>query len=888
MVTINKKLGNGFVFNNVNSTLDQDHYFGGHTKTIELSIRGAPGQISGSTVLNTGTIFNGIAYNNDLNTLYVCGQHQVTSTLSGVLGSWWVLSSSDQGNTWGIVDDYLSPTESSSSAEDICYDFLSASMLIAGWHTTTGAHTENNSQINGLIRSIRLSGTVFTSRDYIEVSASETKFLWVDAASANGYVYNIQSNPTAFAHFAGGYTLSSSGYTSSKAFVAARTFSVPRWSSLSSSFSSGTAGQINAVFYDGKANAFDVSRCSVGGFISVTGSMSQSYLAHDIAGAFVVDLTGSAVYNGIYSNYNTFIPTSGNFASDFFLDGPLTGSDIILYGCGYLTSSAGKSWFLRKDINKHKYLTRIFSSTIDVFDLNGSDSVANKIIVDDVFYVATGHAGINAIVCKNKGTNTYVVGYHKKDQSAKKYWTIRRSFNELDRKYNTDSTGSWANVEIISEGNDNEAKNGCFDVNGNLYVCGQINGVGVVRKYMSASLVKNALQPFTITGSQEIVLKQEIYDRSNNPITKYTDRLSSSFGLGILSSSGNNLLYPRMSFMVSCSNGIFNESEFSVKFKDDHSSVFKTFQEFRNFGDFFYQKDGWYKFESSFLSSSETLAPSMEFFSSSVNWMITGSGDDIYYTFKDFRIDFLAPMTNAGVEYYKKLDNQFVNKKSSYFNFNLLKPNTLLSKGNYTEFPHAAGIYQMPNMIIGTQTTGKVGTTEDNIIQAKYVGSVVNVFWPKQDVASSVRGFGDFSSGQKAGKLTTKFIPGQEFNVTEFDHLSLYCYLRKETSGTLDNISIIVERKPLHGVGYATDQSIEYAVSGSKTSATLRDVEFNKAIDYGDLSIAEIGYPIDIPLENVKFLRISAKQTNGQSSDVNKNLIVWGRLINSNKNHNET
>lgn len=201
---------------------------------------------------------------------------------------------------------------------------------------------------------------------------------------------------------------------------------------------------------------------------------------------------------------------------------------------------------------------------------------------------------------------------------------------------------------------------------------------------------------------------------------------------------------------------------------------------------------------------------------------------------------------------------------------------------NVSEFAHDAGLGQMRNLVLGTTDSGKIGTNEDAIIQVTHFGSVVHVMWPSQPQQSiPVAGFGDFSIGQRAGKLTKQFESGDTIDVTEFDHLALYCYLQKRVSGTLDNVEIQVQRRPLKSTGFAIDQTIEYINSGSVSVAELKDLTFKKEIDYGDLSIKEIAYPIDIPLVNIKELRITAKHTVGQSDEENKNLIVWGRLIKS-------
>lgn len=207
---------------------------------------------------------------------------------------------------------------------------------------------------------------------------------------------------------------------------------------------------------------------------------------------------------------------------------------------------------------------------------------------------------------------------------------------------------------------------------------------------------------------------------------------------------------------------------------------------------------------------------------------------------------------------------------------------------NISEFPHAGGLFQMRNLVLGTTYSGKLGTSDTDIIQVSHIGSVVKVMWPKQDgISRPIKGYGDFSAGERPGKLSTTFQPGEAIECTEFDHLALYCYLSKEASGSIDDVIITVERKPLTDNAFAVDQSVDYAISGSKTEARLRDIEYKKQIDYGDLSINKIGYPIDIPLTNTKQVRISARHRLGQA-EVNKNFIVWGRFIKSSKETNET
>ena len=208
---------------------------------------------------------------------------------------------------------------------------------------------------------------------------------------------------------------------------------------------------------------------------------------------------------------------------------------------------------------------------------------------------------------------------------------------------------------------------------------------------------------------------------------------------------------------------------------------------------------------------------------------------------------------------------------------------------NISEWPHSSGLFQMKNIVIGTTTSGKVGNSDQSIVQVKHIGSTVKIMWPRQGSAdSSVLGYGDLSQGQSIGKLTNILDPGDFIDVTDFDHMSLYCYLQKQTSGTLDDIVIQVERKPLTNIGFTTEQTISYGLSGSFSEGRLRDLQFKKQIDYGDLSIREIGFPIDVPLLNVKQVRISVRHLNGQADDKNANFIVYGRFIKSNANQTET
>jgi hypothetical protein len=203
---------------------------------------------------------------------------------------------------------------------------------------------------------------------------------------------------------------------------------------------------------------------------------------------------------------------------------------------------------------------------------------------------------------------------------------------------------------------------------------------------------------------------------------------------------------------------------------------------------------------------------------------------------------------------------------------------------NISEFPHHGGLFQMPNIVLGTKDTGRYGKTDDAIIQVKYHGSVVRILWPKQDTDSYVKGIGDLAKGSSPGKLLTEWQPGEWFDVTQFDHMTLYNYAMVQESGTMDYISLRVERKPLTNVGPTIDQAVELQISSAFSIEEIsKDLIRTKQIDYGDTSIRERSWALDIPLTNTKEIRLSARFKNGQTNDLNKSFISYGRFIDSKK-----
>ena len=206
---------------------------------------------------------------------------------------------------------------------------------------------------------------------------------------------------------------------------------------------------------------------------------------------------------------------------------------------------------------------------------------------------------------------------------------------------------------------------------------------------------------------------------------------------------------------------------------------------------------------------------------------------------------------------------------------------------NISEFPHSSGLFQMPNIVLGTKTSGKAGKTDDSIVQKRFIGSFVRVLWPKQEDADSK----GYEIARQPGKLLTTWEPGEIVDIDGkgFDHLALNCAASTLVSGTMDSILVRVETRGLNSSGFMIDQTIEQTISSSfESEALLRDDVFRKQIDYGDVSLTERSWKINVPLENVKEIRISCRQKAGQSEEKNKQFIVMGRFITKSKDHNET
>jgi hypothetical protein len=261
---------------------------------------------------------------------------------------------------------------------------------------------------------------------------------------------------------------------------------------------------------------------------------------------------------------------------------------------------------------------------------------------------------------------------------------------------------------------------------------------------------------------------------------------------------------------------------------------------------------------------------------------ITNSGGSNYVVEK-MELKYNGFLSVNGVSYFRNIDNQHTDRIMSYYKFVDNNNDRGTFYKNWREFPHSMGHFQMPYLVNGYSDAGTIGTTEDDIVQVRHIGSKVEIMWPNQQTTNvSTIGLGDMSTTQKIGILSTDFVVGKSVNVEGYDHMSLFCYALKRETGTKDYIETIIERKPLNSLPFASEPMVEYGTSGSFATAELKTLVYKHEVDYSDLSDVEVSYIIDVPLTNTKEIRIKCRHANGQVAN-NSNYIVWSRFIDTNK-----
>ena len=829
MVFVNNKVGNGFLMNSMNSSMDNEHYFDGAKKNVELKYKfvsfsssalfTGSGGFSDFKKDSSGTLFaaynknisspgsgsvlksidNGVSWQyifssaSSCNKLHIDSQDRIYvagTTRRSSAFMWMVARSSDHGDTWSIVDTLpTSGTLSGGASEAHCIATTPSGIIFAG-----GASGS--------------SGIVAASDYFIIRSSSDDGVTWgivelFSGASLGGVCRDIMAYDNDIVYAVGGYTGPGTG---TKHWLVRKTSTggaTGSWETIEDIVGLTDVGSADHA----RAECIDISPS---GAVYVGGSSGSA--AAVVTGLFVrKSHVTSSVFNTINIMTGTYDTNAANKTSinDIIVD---RNNESQIYAVGGMWNNYGFA-----SVNVPFFVVQ--KSEDYGVSWNTLNCAVAPLTSSVVSVYSSGAAGIfdnnNFIVGGYYGSNGITIKYHQN--------VYVDSFNL------TSSFGRSARLsplKLLTDGNDSVI--------------------------VTSSFISNV-----IPSDSETIISLE----DANLSFEY-------FITGTLESV----------FLVS---GNLAAQGINVYFKDDDStSKWFSNTDISKKGKYVLLSDKFIRYNFDFVTDGKYYPPRIRL--NNVAPLVEFRNNSGSFVIRNVELSFKHPLSNDGVKYYKNLDNQHNKKITSY------KKYKKFDFKQYYDFPHSSGLFQMPNVLLGTTYSGKIGNTEDSIIQTKYIGSVVKVMWPKQDsIDKPIRGFGDFSAGERAGKLTTTFDPGDSVDVTEFDHMTLYCYLSKEVSGTLDDIIISVERKPIKSNPFAIDQAISYSLSGSKTEALLTDIEYKKQIDYGDLSINKIGFPIDIPLTNTKEVRVSVKHRLGQSEQ-NKNFIAWGRFIKSDKNTNET
>jgi len=869
VVFVNKKLGNGFVINAIDSTKDQEHYFGGHKKYVPLVVRFLSGTTSVGdepiSAITTGDIGGDTALLFAASGSFISFEYSVETTGSNNVecaGAVLTGSSAEQFFGFSVPRERLCLEV---SVEFSCSDYAIG-------------------QPYGIEREL-----FFNLKDFNGYDSDSGRWRGYKESGPNGKYYPK-------------YESIGDGW-----YRSTYTFPVQEYPTFSLDVSDFTlfvqeginqVAQTRTLWFRNMKCSFlqDLEGSGVEKFKILDNQFAENeslYINRNI----MPKVEASPLREISYYGWQDFVILE-SFAFNIF-DAYIRGIAIdesrnILYACGNTVQGGQNSWFVVRSINKG-----ISWTTVDGMALSGAawdiavDSGGGVYVCGEEVITGTnknwivrkstdGSSGSFETVDSFNRNNTYDAAFGIAVDSGGNVYVCGReqdadSINWIVRKSTDGSSGSFVFVDYVSNSLSNEANDICVDSNDNVYVCGYETGPSlsndwIVRKSTNGSSGSfgyvdhvhrdngaDVAWGICVNSSDNVYVcgYETVTDESTNWIVrKSTDGSSGSFGY-IDSYDAENGIDLASKLHTDSSDNVYVCGYITTSGGTTQGVVRKS-------------TDG-----------SSGSFEVVDYFSGSASHIFIDSKDYIYVCGQRAKKGILRVgklRANSASLGPRMLATSFGYVFSEFSG----TTNERFKLNNISEFPHSSGIFQMKNVALGTIDSGKVGKTDDSIIQVSYFGSVVHIVWPQQDRGDSfVKGYGSFSSGQRPGKLVSSWSTGSFFDVTEYDHLSLYAYLVKQISGTLDNVDIRIERRPLHDSPFAIDQAVEYSTTGSDAYATYRDLIHTKEIDYGDLSIKEIGWPIDIPLTNVKEIRISARHRNGQTEDVNKNFIVWGRLIKS-------
>ena len=312
------------------------------------------------------------------------------------------------------------------------------------------------------------------------------------------------------------------------------------------------------------------------------------------------------------------------------------------------------SHVLGGDVNSGEKFRSSFSDGIEIVDRSVNDNpfFRNKISGDQQDEINNPNVGLN---WKNE-------------------WARRAEIDLRDKNFDYTlggyRTGSFIHPKI---GQNAFVINGLQTARNNEhYFTGYRKNVKLVAWGLSGSIQQliTSTRLFHLTGANGLELSQSLFD--GNDVLVETGSFLSNFNqtFSTIENRFDSVIY----FRASGSNTAFNQTEFTVEFKDDNSPIWTNYKEIsRSSGSYLTIEDvndpGWRQYR--LFLDHETVLPRFALNRDKVMFRISSSAGKTY-AFKDFRLEFNEQLTVDGVQKYVNLDNQFNPNILSNLNRNVM------------------------------------------------------------------------------------------------------------------------------------------------------------------------------------------------------------------------
>lgn len=227
---------------------------------------------------------------------------------------------------------------------------------------------------------------------------------------------------------------------------------------------------------------------------------------------------------------------------------------------------------------------------------------------------------------------------------------------------------------------------------GNLFAVGDYNSsknqehyFGGTKKHYDLKLMAlsgNAVSGtlIALTGAVGAEFSSTLMDLNNVLIISAggTDPYPTAFDVtdvfGFSSGSGHDLASARLRFSVSSSVGAFSSNDIRVEFRDLSSSDWSSYVRIERLGTYISSSDspGWIDFEYNFAKNGKVAIPKMSYINTSPFVRLSSSTAKLH-VFRNVRVEFRESLTDDGVTFYERVDNQRNKNYFTYLNEKVMK-----------------------------------------------------------------------------------------------------------------------------------------------------------------------------------------------------------------------